>query len=59
IGIVVVCLLCAWSWEALVLRMVFSVIFSVIVYGAILVLLRNEIAMSYIAKIKEIIKSKK
>lgn len=57
-GIVLMCLLCAWSWDSLIWRTVFSVILSVAVYAVILVLLRNEIAISYVAKIKEIIKSR-
>jgi O-antigen/teichoic acid export membrane protein len=58
IGIVVVCLLCAWSWNSLILRMVFSVILSVVVYAVILILLRNEIAMNMLKRVRMIVKSK-
>lgn len=58
IGIVGICLLCVWSWDSLIWRTVFSVILSVVAYAAILVLLRNEIAISMLKRVKTIIKSK-
>lgn len=58
IGIVGVCLLCQWSWDSMVLVTTFSVVFSVFVYGAILILLRNNIAISMMKNIKNIIKNK-
>lgn len=57
-GIVLVCLLCAWSWDSLIWRTVFSVILSVVVYAAILVLLRNEIAINMLKRVQMIVKSK-
>ncbi len=58
VGIVLVCYLCAWSWNSLIWRTILSVILSVTIYIAILVLLRNEIAIAYINKIQTIIKSR-
>lgn len=57
-GIVVICLLCDFGFNSLILKTIFSVILSVIMYGAILVLLQNKIALSVLDKIKQVVKSK-
>lgn len=58
VGIIIVCLLCDWSWDSLIWRMIFSVILSVVIYAVILVLLRNEIAINMLKRAKTIVKSK-
>lgn len=58
IGIIVVCLLCSFSFESMIWRTIFSVTLSVIMYGAILVLLKNKNIYSILDKTKKIIKSK-
>lgn len=57
-GIVLVCWLCNIGWNSLILKTIFSVILSVIIYAAILVLLRNEIAINMLKRIKMILKNK-
>lgn len=52
IGIVVVCFLCDKGWNGIILKTIISVILSVIMYGAILVFLRNKIALQTIKEIK-------
>ena len=58
VGIVVVCLLCDISFNSLWLKTIFSVVLSVIMYGAILVLLKNNNAYSMLDRAKMILKSK-
>lgn len=58
VGIVIVCLLCQWGWHSMIWRTVFSVILSVPMYVAILVLLGNEIAISMLNNVLNIVKSK-
>ncbi|MFK5221206.1 flippase [Lactobacillus helveticus] len=58
IGIVIVCLLCQWGWDSMIWRTVFSVILSVPMYAAILVLLGNEIATSMLKNVLNVVKSK-
>ena len=58
IGIVIVCLLCQWGWDSMTWKTVFSVILSVPMYGAILVLLKNKIAISMLKNAINIIKNK-
>lgn len=57
VGIVLVCLLCNWSFQSLIWKTVFSVLLSVIMYSAILVLLKNSIAISMLDRAKMILKS--
>ena len=57
-GIVVVCLLCDFGFRSLILKTVFSVILSVIMYGAILVLLGNKNVYSILDRAKIILKNK-
>lgn len=58
IGIVIVCLLCQWGWDSMIWRTVFSVILSVPMYVAILVLLGNETATSMLKNVLNVVKSK-
>lgn len=58
VGIVVVCLLCNLGFDSLILKTIFSVVLSVIIYGAILVLLGNKIALSILDRAKTMVKSK-
>ncbi|AKG67373.1 flippase [Lactobacillus helveticus] len=58
IGIVVVCILCNYGFQSLIIKTIFSVIFSVIMYGAILILLKNKFAVSMMNKAKMILKDK-
>ena len=53
LGIILICSLCSISYTSLVLRTVMSVILSVGIYMAILVLVKNEIIMSYMDKLKK------
>lgn len=50
-GIVVVCILLKVGIPSLILRTTLSVMLSVIMYGAILVFLKNEIALEYLDKV--------
>ena len=58
VGIVVICLLCDIGFKSLWLKTIFSVVLSVIMYGAILILLKNKNAYSMLDKAKMILKSK-
>ena len=58
VGIVVVCLLCDISFNSLWLKTIFSIVLSVIIYGAILILLKNKNAYSMLDRAKMILKSK-
>ncbi|MDM8282875.1 polysaccharide biosynthesis C-terminal domain-containing protein, partial [Lactobacillus gallinarum] len=52
VGIIIVCVLCNIGWQSLILKTAFSIVLSIIIYGAILVLLRNEIALNMLSKLK-------
>lgn len=58
IGIVIICLLCDIGFKSLWLKTIFSVVLSVIMYGAILILLKNKNAYSMLDRAKMILKSK-
>lgn len=58
VGIIIVCLLCDVGWQSMFLKTTFSIILSVIMYGAILVLLKNKVALNILEKVKIIIKYK-
>ena len=58
VGIVVICLLCEIGFKSLWFKTIFSVVLSVIVYGAILILLKNKNAYSMLDRAKMILKSK-
>ena len=54
VGIVVVCLLCDYGFKSLWLKTIFSVVLSVIMYGAILILLKNKNAYTMLDRAKMI-----
>ncbi|MGN9010573.1 flippase [Lactobacillus amylovorus] len=58
VGIIVVCLLCDIGFKSLWLKTIFSVVLSVIMYGAILILLKNKNAYSMLDRAKMILNSK-
>lgn len=58
VGIVVVCLLCDFGFKSLILKTVFSVGLSIIVYAAILILLENKSAYFMLDRAKMILKDK-
>lgn len=58
VGIVVVCLLCDIGFKSLWLKTIFSVVLSVIMYGAILILLKNKNAYSMLDRAKMTLRSK-
>lgn len=58
VGMVVVCLLCDYGFNSLILKTIFSVALSVIMYAAILVLLGNKNAYSILDRAKMILKGK-
>ena len=58
IGIVIVCLLCRWGWNSAIMMTISSIFLSVVIYGAILVLVGNEIVFFWLKKVKEIINKK-
>lgn len=58
VGIIFVCLLCKGYIHSLILITIFSIVFSSIIYGLILVLLKNEFAISILERLKEVVKDK-
>ena len=58
VGIVIVCLLCQWGWNSMIWTTIFSIVLSVPMYGAILVLLGNDIATSMLKNVLSIVKRK-
>lgn len=58
VGIVVICLLCNFGWNSLILRTLFSIVLSVGIYVAILVLLGNKIMIKTLKDIKNIASKK-
>lgn len=58
IGIVIVFLLCQWGLHSMIWKTIFSMVLSVPMYGAILILLGNEIAISMLNNVLNIVKSK-
>lgn len=53
IGIVIICLICDFGWESIIGRIVGSIILSVIIYGAILISLNNQIALEALTQVKK------
>ena len=51
VGIVIVCLLCNVSFSSLIFRTILSVVFSIITYGAILILLKNKTVYSMLGRL--------
>lgn len=58
IGIVLVCIVCNLSFRSLIVKTIFSVVLSVIIYGTVLVLLKNKFAISMLNRTKMILKDK-
>ena len=58
VGIISICILCDYSFQSLIIKTILSIILSVIIYGAILVLLNNEVAVSILARAKMFLKDK-
>ena len=58
IGIVIVCLLCQWGWNSMIWKTIFSVVLSILMYGAILVLLENKIIISMLKNTINFIRDK-
>lgn len=52
IGIILICWLCDIGWQNMILKTVFSVMLSIGIYGAILVLLNNSTIISMLNSIK-------
>lgn len=57
-GIVIMCLLCNIGWKSLIFKTIFSIILSVIIYGAILTLFHNQIMLDLLRRMKLEIKNK-
>ena len=58
VGIVIICLLCNFGFKSLILKTVFSVLFSIIIYGTILILLKNKNIYSILDRFKMILKNR-
>lgn len=58
LGIVGICLLLKIGISSLILRTLLSVILSIWMYGAVLVVLKDDVAMEYLSKVVERIKGK-
>lgn len=58
VGIIIICMLCDLGWQSIILKTVFSVILSTIIYGSILVLLKSNMIIGIIQKVKIILKRK-
>lgn len=58
VGIILMCMACNLIFKSLIIKTVFSVVFSVIIYGAILVLLKNKFAITMLNRAKMILKDK-
>lgn len=52
LGIILVCWLCDIGWNSIILKVLSSILLSIIMYTAILVLARNEFANSILKKFK-------
>ena len=57
-GIVVICLLCDLGFKSLIIKTILSVVLSIVMYGAILVLLKNKNAYSLLNRVKTAIENK-
>lgn len=55
-GIVLICLLCNLGFQSLILKTIFSVVLSVVMYGAVLVLMKNKFALAMLDRVKMIMK---
>lgn len=57
-GIILICLLCNFGFQSLILKTIFSVVLSVIIYGAVLVLMKNKFALAMLDRTKMILRRK-
>lgn len=57
-GIVVICLLCDLGFKSLIIKTILSVVLSIVMYGAILVLLKNKNAYALLNRVKTAIENK-
>lgn len=46
VGIVIICMLCDYGVKSLIIKTIFSVVFSVIMYAFLLLILKNEVAVN-------------
>lgn len=58
VGIIIICLICDFGFKSMLLKTIFSVVLSAIIYGAILILLKNESIYLFLDKAKMVLKSK-
>lgn len=58
VGIVLICILCDIGFQSLILKTIFSIVLSVIMYSAILVLLKNKFAISILDRARMILRDK-
>lgn len=58
IGIIIICLLCNIGFSSLILRTIFSVTLSIVMYIAILILLQNKVIFTMLNQIKMYLKDK-
>lgn len=56
VGIVLVCILCDLSFHSLIIKTIFSVTLSIVMYGVILVFLKNKFIVTVLNRIKIILK---
>ena len=54
-GIIIVCILCDFELHYIILKTLFSVVLSIIIYGAILLLLKNKVAFNILERAKNIL----
>lgn len=55
LGIIFICLLCDFEFHSIVLKTLFSIVLSIIIYGFILLLLKNKVAFSILERVKNIL----
>ena len=58
IGIIIICLLCNIGFSSLILRTIFSVTLSIVMYIAILILLQNKVIFTMLNQIKMYLKDR-
>lgn len=58
LGIVLICWLCDIGWNSLILKLIFSILLSALIYSAILIFLQNKIAINMLGHIKIVVKNK-
>lgn len=58
IGIILVCLSCDFSFQSLIVKTLFSIVFSIIIYSIILILFKNKFAISILNRVKVVFKNR-